>query len=321
MLPLRPASQAEPAASSPPSETYSYSHDAAVAAITSYYELIARLQRDETQLEYPPPGGWPQITRESFASLGKTDAVIDLLRHIPYFTDDTIEILNITNPRCFINSFLYEMIHADSEEQRHESQDLKEVEQNKISDTAVDEDGFPRGMILLAIGEDYGFKVYLDTTHGLIILTMNGGDFPRCEPDFEGDVSNPYVDWDAEEGHEQGTLGDHENSDDEEEAEDIFGENDWRSGANSEAFRIQTFFDLCKEQWRRMNLMPRLEHLGRIDMLQHPEPSPDQAVRQRILRNAGWPGNGPEVGMEWDKKKAKKYMIEYFGAWDSDESD
>ncbi|KAL3294220.1 hypothetical protein RB213_012645 [Colletotrichum asianum] len=300
MLPLRPASQAEPAASPIPSETYSYSHDAAVAAITSYYELIARLQRDETQLEYPPPGGWPQITRESFASLGKTDAVIDLLRHIPYFTDDTIEILNITNPRCFINSFLYEMIHADSEEQRRESQDLKEVEQNKIPDTVVDEDGFPRGMILFAYGEEYGFKVYLDTTYGLIILTMNGGNFPRCEPDFEGD---------------------HENSDDEEEAEDIFGDNDWRSGAKSEAFRIQTFFDLCKEQWRRMNLMPRLEHLGRIDMLQHPEPSLDQAVRQRMLRNAGWPGTGPEVGMEWDKKKAKKDMIGYFGAWDSEESD
>ncbi|KAF5507613.1 hypothetical protein CGCA056_v013491 [Colletotrichum aenigma] len=176
-------------------------------------------------------------------------------------------------------------------------------------------------MILFAIGEEYGFKVYLDTTYGLIILTMNGGNFPRCEPDFEGDVSNPYVDWDAEEVHEQGTLGDHENSDDEEEAEDIFGDNDWRSGAKSEAFRIQTFFDLCKEQWRRMNLMPRLERPGRIDMLQHPEPSPDQAVRQRILRNAGWPGTGPEVGMEWDKKKAKKDIIEYFGAWDSEESD
>ncbi|KAI8186771.1 hypothetical protein K4K58_002470 [Colletotrichum sp. SAR11_239] len=319
MLPLSTASQAEPAASPTPSETYSYSHDAAVAAITSYYELVARLQWDETSLAYPPPDGWPQITRESFASLGVTDAVIDVLRHIPYITDDSIEILENTHARCFIDSFLCDMIREDSEKQRSESQDLKELEEHNISDTGADEDGFPPGMILLAIGEEYGFKVYLDTTYGLIILTMNGGEFPRCEPRFEGDVVNPYVDWDAEDARERRKFENLGNIDDEE--EDIFGDNDWKRSGKSEAFRIETFFDLCKEQWRRMNLMPRLECSGRLAMLLHPKPCSDEAVRQQILKNAGWPGSGPEIGMGWDKKKAKKDMIEYFGAWDYEDSD
>ncbi|KAH0429126.1 hypothetical protein CcaCcLH18_08623 [Colletotrichum camelliae] len=319
MLPLRPASQAEPTTS--PNETYSYSHDAAVAAITSYYELIARLQWDETSLEYPPPGGWPQITRESFASLGVTDAVIDLLRHIPYITDDAIEILENTHARCFIDSFLCEMIHANSEKQRCESRDRMEVEEHKISDTGADEDGFPHGMILLAIGEEYGFKVYLDTTYGLIILTMNGGNFPSCEPGFKGDMVNPYIDSDAEEAQEQRKLENPWNTDNEEEEEDIFGDNDWRRIGKSETSRIETFFDLCKEQWRRMNLMPRLEYSGGLAMLLHPTPCSDEAMRQQILQNAGWPGSGPEIGMEWDKKKAKQDMIEYFGAWDLEESD
>ncbi|KAK2775390.1 hypothetical protein CKAH01_12759 [Colletotrichum kahawae] len=291
MLPLRPASQAEPIA--PPNETYSYSHDAAVAAITSYYELIARLQWDETSLEYPSPGGWPQITRESFASLGVTDAVIDLLRHIPYIMDDAIEILENTHARCFIDSFLCEMIHANSEKQRRESRDRME----------------------------YGFKVYLDTTYGLIILTMNGGNFPSCEPGFKGDMVNPYIDSDAEEAREQPKLENPWNTDDEEEEEDIFGDNDWRRIGKSETFRIETFFDLCKEQWRRMNLMPRLEYSGGLAMLLHPTPCSDEAMRQQILQNAGWPGSGPEIGMGWDKKRAKQDMIEYLGAWDLEESD
>ncbi|KAK1672325.1 hypothetical protein BDP55DRAFT_673554 [Colletotrichum godetiae] len=53
-----------------------YSHEATVAAITSYYELLARVHPGSvSSLKHPPPGGWPQITSESFSILGRNDTV------------------------------------------------------------------------------------------------------------------------------------------------------------------------------------------------------------------------------------------------------
>ncbi|KAF4914526.1 hypothetical protein CGCVW01_v010609 [Colletotrichum viniferum] len=166
-------------------------------------------------------------------------------------------------------------------------------------------------MILLAIGEEYGFKVYLDTTFGLIILTMNGGNFPNCEPKIKGDMSNPYIDWDAVEAQHQRML---EGSVDEEDDENDIGQNDWRT-TKSQAYRIDSFFDMCREQWRLMNFMPMLEDPGRVAMLEHANPSEDEVVRQNILKAVGWPGPEDNVEIKWDKESAQKRMIEYFGDW------
>ncbi|KAI8299822.1 hypothetical protein K4K59_001914 [Colletotrichum sp. SAR11_240] len=310
MLPVRLAPEAEPAPS--PGEDYAYSHEATVAAIKSYYEFIDRMHPNETALEYPPANGWPQITQESFASLGKTHDVIELLRHIPYFADDEIEILASTKPRSFIDPQLCEMIHEASERLRSKLALEETGNQSKIQENITeDEDGFPCSMILLAIGEEYGFKVYLDTTFGLIILTMNGGNFPNCEPKIKGDMSNPYIDWDAVEAQHQRRL---EGSVDEEDDENDVGQNDWRT-TKSQAFRIDSFFDMCREQWRLMNFMPMLEDPGRVAMLEHANPSEDEVVRQNILKAVGWPGLEDNVEIKWDKESAQKRMIEYFGDW------
>ncbi|KAI3557710.1 hypothetical protein CABS03_10635 [Colletotrichum abscissum] len=74
------------AQSSSDSSQAEYSLKATVAAITSYYELLARVHPGSVcSLEYPPSGGWPRITSESFSILGRNDTVIELMRHIPVF--------------------------------------------------------------------------------------------------------------------------------------------------------------------------------------------------------------------------------------------
>jgi hypothetical protein len=67
-----------------------YSRETTVKAVRSYYTfLAARLGaiRPSCIME-PPLGGWPSITTASLAHLKKTDAVVELLRHLPYIKGD-----------------------------------------------------------------------------------------------------------------------------------------------------------------------------------------------------------------------------------------
>jgi hypothetical protein len=62
-----------------------YSRDETVKAILGFYQhLIKHPYLDESALLIPPPSGWDTIDEEALRAIGKTDAVIDLLRHLPY---------------------------------------------------------------------------------------------------------------------------------------------------------------------------------------------------------------------------------------------
>ncbi|KAI1734711.1 hypothetical protein F4680DRAFT_462263 [Xylaria scruposa] len=68
-------------------EDISYSREATVTALSSYYQFLTKLYLPEDFVIYPPQGGWPSITQESKAGLGKTDEVISLLQRLPYIED------------------------------------------------------------------------------------------------------------------------------------------------------------------------------------------------------------------------------------------
>ncbi|KAK8028335.1 hypothetical protein PG991_005391 [Apiospora marii] len=71
----------------PELEDVSYSEAECVAAIADYYEFLTKMYLDESEVIYPPKGGWPSITQahpEVLARFGKTDTVISLLAHLPY---------------------------------------------------------------------------------------------------------------------------------------------------------------------------------------------------------------------------------------------
>ncbi|KAG9594683.1 hypothetical protein KCU77_g3343, partial [Aureobasidium melanogenum] len=58
----------------------------AVDAVRKYYYFLANdlgaISRN--CIVEPPEEGWPSITQDSLAGLEKTEAVIELLRHLPY---------------------------------------------------------------------------------------------------------------------------------------------------------------------------------------------------------------------------------------------
>lgn len=69
--------------SSIPEHVTSYCRNTVVKELTSYYEFLQKMYLPENSIVYPPVGsGWEKVTPEYCQ--GKTPAVMDLLRHIPY---------------------------------------------------------------------------------------------------------------------------------------------------------------------------------------------------------------------------------------------
>jgi hypothetical protein len=63
-----------------------YSRAAVISSITSLYQSLPHI--DPSAIQFPPPGGWPEITSASLAARGlhKTDEVVELLRNLPYIS-------------------------------------------------------------------------------------------------------------------------------------------------------------------------------------------------------------------------------------------
>ena len=61
------------------------SHAEIVDALTEFYkQLIKHPYMDGTALKIPPSSGWETINFVALRELGKSEAVVELLRHLPY---------------------------------------------------------------------------------------------------------------------------------------------------------------------------------------------------------------------------------------------
>ncbi len=78
-------------------EDITYSREATIAAVTDYYTFLTRMYLNESDIAYPPPGGWPSIVNANPAvvqSLGESDevlALLALLAHLPYIQHPLVE--------------------------------------------------------------------------------------------------------------------------------------------------------------------------------------------------------------------------------------
>jgi hypothetical protein len=271
----------------PPSTTSSSSQENIVREVSSFYEMVRRAHssRNAAQIVYPPPRGWPQITLETFACLHKTDPVIELARHLPYFTEE-LEVMKKTTVVNYSDTFACEHF-AD--------QSAKELDE-ETEDEAL---GIPPTMLLLfdSSGRN-GYRVWLDTDREVVVWLSVAGEF------FKG---APMGDVECYAGGISDVNGDV--------IVDEYELEDWKL---MPTFRVASFFAMCKEQFRNMNWMPELEDgAGTIDQLnrhQKPHRAPDkgQALRMRIMREAGWPGDDGQ-GRGWDREWAEAEMIRVKG--------
>ena len=54
-------------------------------ALTAFYKQVVRFPHlDDAALRTPPSAGWETVDSAALRELGKSEAVIELLRHLPY---------------------------------------------------------------------------------------------------------------------------------------------------------------------------------------------------------------------------------------------
>ena len=63
-----------------------YSREVAISSIISLYQSIPHI--DPSDIQFPPHGGWPEITAASLVERGlhKTDEAVEVLRNMPFIS-------------------------------------------------------------------------------------------------------------------------------------------------------------------------------------------------------------------------------------------
>ncbi|KAI0390317.1 hypothetical protein F5Y17DRAFT_445378, partial [Xylariaceae sp. FL0594] len=78
-----------------------YSHDNTVTALNNYLSLVCLVHATSApgvSLQFPPPGGWPLLTREAILGTGLSDACANLIRHIPYLNSPVDILPQVRSP-------------------------------------------------------------------------------------------------------------------------------------------------------------------------------------------------------------------------------
>ncbi|KAK3303764.1 uncharacterized protein B0T15DRAFT_569234 [Chaetomium strumarium] len=238
-------------------EDISYSRETTIAAVADFYTFLTKMYLDESQVAYPPAGGWPEIVNADPAvlrSFGKSDEVLALLARLPY----------IQYP-----SGLWD--HAAEPTPGHVFINWPDL--LSIRDPNDEDPG--RTLRLYTEGDFYdiypphraSYVFLLDTKLGII-------HWGNCSTRIENG------EW---------TVNMIDKIDVEEEAQERSEEEaDWRSSAP--AWAIQDFFEVLKDQFRKLHWVP-ISHYSVRNVAEGEYHGEDgmMAMLLDIYRRHGWP--------------------------------
>ncbi|RGP60925.1 translation machinery-associated protein 64 [Fusarium sporotrichioides] len=147
-----------------------YSTQELVAILLDFYNFLTTLHFDPANLKTAPPEGWQNLTPEILSILDKSEYVLDLIRHIPYFKQSFWSV-----------GFLYKSQLCDIPE--YTLKDFEEemwwTEDYEFVCTRGDADR--RHFIRLAEGRESGGR--------MVWLNAKDGEIVDC--DIRGDVEDP----------------------------------------------------------------------------------------------------------------------------------
>lgn len=264
----------------PPDATTTFSHDAAVAAITRYYRFLGWLHGGaESALLFPPEGGWPQMKPHLAHYLNLGPEALRLVREIPYFKS-TPHIV----PECRPTNYLAEFAKLEATIDNLERKPPPSVYETM---PAPDAEFPPHIFVLGQGGYRWGSTLAIDTKRGVAIWHDSNED--SLAEGCPGPDAPSEIDYDSDpEAHEP-----------------LHTARGWRSAPT---YRIETFFAMAEEQLKILHWVPLLTeddepiHESRPVHEHTNEELPD---RIKILKDAGWPGDN------WDHTRAYRATAEW----------
>lgn len=245
-----------PSSKMPELDDITYSRDECVTVVRDYYDFLSKMYHDESDVLSPPDGGWPTITPDNLRGLGKADEVISLLRSLPYIRYPENTVLKLQSaPLCQFADWQKDSYYV--------SIGSSDCEVLKLcSEGSLLPEDVPPHVVGLTSGNHDNPVLLLDTELGVVYWPECPGKI-RCYPTRELVTDDPY------------------DYADENEAE-------WR--ADSAAWAIPDFFEVLKDQFRKLHfvpLSPRLVMDGHTPVTGRDEGMIPMV--QDIYRKHGWP--------------------------------
>lgn len=227
-----------------------FSRNVCVDAMRSYYDFLTKFYLDEHEIIEPPEGGWPHITPDTSKHLGKTDRVIDLLRHLPYMRRP-IETGCQGGPRCYFADWQW-LLQPDSPNR---------ADVRRGSEFAH----VPPSVVGLTFGNRDTPISLLDTEHGIVY-------WEDCPGEIQFNLHNDpaFIEpvW--------------------YEPDDFPEEEIWRGSCP--AWPVEDFFEILKGQFRKLNFLPLNARSVTDIYRTHAPPSDGMVEELRdIYRQHGWP--------------------------------
>ncbi|KAK1835026.1 hypothetical protein QBC39DRAFT_423915 [Podospora conica] len=240
-----------------------YSHNETIAAMQDYIAYATKMYLDDTAYESPPADGWPSITAESMRLLGKTDDVIELLRHLPYPVEEDPDRRHEIMPALPFAAF-------QLEDCRQSAEGLRVVTEATFFEHV------PAHVVGLALRKPNDHGVLLDTELGVVFWYEAATEYVWYSP-------FPVIDGLADSDDDSEEEGDGE-----ERTPMSPGEREWR-GCEA-VWTIADFFATLKHNLKELHFVP----MGKrrvVDGWYGPEANGLNAVEmvKDIYRAHGWP--------------------------------
>jgi hypothetical protein len=238
----------------------SYFHEAAVAAISDYFDFLAKMYLDESAILRPPAGGWPEITPDRLGDLGKTDEVVMLLRHIPYLRPgiDNWKSEAEAGPSGVRFYSWIEHIRSVARPDAHPNEKIEDAKYMTEPIDYMEEGLIPSHVVgLISTKQDLWL---LDTQLG-VVYWYTCPFWLSVRPTRERIQDDPF----------------------EYAPED---QADWR---NEPAWAIADFFELLKDQFRRLSSIPLSPTLVLDPEGVEPRMGGALSLAQEVYREHGWP--------------------------------
>ncbi|OAK94241.1 hypothetical protein IQ06DRAFT_286956, partial [Phaeosphaeriaceae sp. SRC1lsM3a] len=231
----------------------SYSESACIAAITNYYKFLISMYLEESSVEWPPEGGWPEITPEAFEGMHKSDGVISLLRQIPYLRESN-DWEEWEQPHGVPHDNFCNWKNEAGHEGRQDFDGLKIMTEGYFSE------GTTEHMIGLMMGARNSTHAILDTQYGVVY-------WPDCADEIKDDTRHEEVWGEPEE----------------------IGSKKEENLRCEPAWAIDDFFAMLKEQFVRLNWIPINSRQVVESYSSWVEDEEMQPILKGIYRGHGWP--------------------------------